>query len=451
MIYFVAAVAAISGFLFGFDEGVIAGALPLLDKQFDASTVMSGLMTAAVPLGALIGCLLAGRITDRYGRRRVLLASAVLFALGSLAAASAMVTEMLLVARFFLGFGIGIAAVVAPLYISETAPARIRGTLISAFQLAITIGILSSYLIGYAFVQSESWRMMFASGIVPALCLFVGVLFLPESPRWLAMRGQNDKARTSLERLRDGKAESGAITQELDEISSTLEQEDKKADWRELFTPLVRPALIVGMGLFFLQQLSGINAVIYYAPRIFSLSGFGSATTQLLATIGIGVANVAFTVLAMYLIDRIGRRRLLVIGFIGTTISLGVISLAASTEIAWLDWLSVGGLIVFIASFAVSLGPLPYVMMSEVFPANIRSQGMAFASVSNWGFGFIVVFSFPSLLAGIGLGGTFLIFSVICALGIIFTLRYVPETKGVSLEEIERHVLSGKPLVELGR
>jgi MFS transporter, SP family, galactose:H+ symporter len=449
MIYFLAAVAAIAGFLFGYDEGVIAVARPLLDKDFPMSPLVGGFMTAAVPLGALLGASIAGPITDRFGRRRVLMTAAALFAIGALVAAGMTATWILVAARLVLGFAIGLAAVTAPLYIAESAPLAIRGALVSTYQLAITVGILASYLTGLAITGEGMWRAMFALGAVPGLLFLVGLVFLPESPRWLVLRGQLDKAGASLKRLRGATA---PVEQELDEIARTARSESgQKAGYSALMDPNVRPALIVGVGLFFLQQLSGINAVIYYAPEIFNHAGFGSGETQILATTGIGVVNFLTTILAMYLIDRIGRRPLLVLGFIGTAATMLTIAVAVINPSVVPAWVVIVALLLYIASFAISLGPLPHVMMSEIFPLRVRGPGMSAASISNWGFNFLVVFAFPLLLAGIGLAATFAIFAVICLSGILFTLARVPETTGHSLEAIEAHLKSGRPFVTLRR
>ncbi len=227
------------------------------------------------------------------------------------------------------------------------------------------------------------------------------------------------------------------MTKELTEIARTADQAGRAGGLSALLTPMVRPALIVGMGLFLLQQLSGINAVIYYAPQVFQLSGFGSVETQVLATVGVGVVNVAMTVVGMGLIDRIGRRRLLMIGFAGTAISLGMIALASSIDSPALHYVALVGLALYIASFAVSLGPLPFVVMSEIFPLHVRGLGMSIASLSNWGFNFLIVLTFPVLVAAIGLAGVFTIYALICVIGFIFAVRMVPETKGLSLEAIE--------------
>ncbi|MGX1099479.1 sugar porter family MFS transporter [Amorphus sp. MBR-141] len=449
MIYIVAAVAGIAGFLFGFDEGVIAGALHLLKAQFSITSTQEGLMTAAVPFGALFGALAAGRAVERFGRRPMLLFAAVLFAIGALFASLSLGALMLTSARLLLGFAIGIAGLVAPLYISESAPAEKRGMLVSIYQLAITLGILGAYLVGYAF--NESWRIMFAIGIIPGVALFVGMFFLRETPRFLAIRGKPAEARTAIASLRGISPGDPAIEKELEEISETAEADKGHRGWAELFGPVARPALVVGIGLFFLQQLSGINAVIYYAPVVFQEAGFTDASTQILATVGVGIVNVLMTLVGMALIDRIGRRKLLLGGFLFAALALGLIAVGAATDVQSMDIVAFVGLVVYIGAFAASIGPLPWVMMSEVFPLNVRGRGMSVASVTNWGFNFLVVFSFPILVADIGLGGVFTIYALICALGILFTLRYVPETNGILLEDIERHLRSGRPFRELGR
>ena len=447
MVYFLTAVAAIAGFLFGYDEGVIAVALPLIEKDFPMTPFVSGFMTAAVPLGALFAACFAGRVTDRFGRRRVLMVAAAVFAAAALIAAAMTAIWILVVARFVLGFAIGLAAVVAPLYISESAPRAIRGALVATYQLAITFGILVSYLAGLAFGSGGSWRMMFAWGAVPAGLFLVGLAFLPESPRWLVLRGFSDAAKASIRRLRGAGAD---VDRELGEIRSSLAASTgKKAGYAALLAPLVRPALIVAMGLYFLQQLSGINAVIYYAPEIFGKAGFDSGSTQRLATVGVGSVNFLATMLGMYLIDRLGRRPLLVLGFCGTAFAMLLIAVAVANPNLVPSWVVVAALLLYIASFAISLGPLPHVMMSEVFPLHMRGAGMSMASISNWGFNFLVVLTFPLLLAGPGLAFTFTIFAVVCLCGVAFTLLRVPETANHSLEAIESHLMSGRPLAKL--
>ena len=449
MIYFLAAVSAIAGLLFGYDEGVIAVASPSLEADYPMSALSSGFMTAAVPLGALVGAILAGRLTERFGRRRVLMLAASLFAIGALSAAMIEAIWMLILARLVLGLAIGVAAVVSPLYIAEAAPRAIRGALVSTYQLAITFGIVVSYLTGLLITGPGTWRIMFAFGAVPGLLFLLGLIFLPESPRWLVLQGRDREATANLGRLRGGT--DGVVT-EIAEISRfTSADTGSGAGLAALLQPAVRPALVIGVGLFFLQQLSGINAVIYYAPVIFNHAGFDDHKTQVMATVGVGMVNFLVTILAMWLVDHWGRRPLLMVGFAGTAASLLLIAAAVLLPSVLPAWIVIVALLAYIASFAVSLGPLPFVMMSEVFPLRVRGPGMSMASVSNWGFNFIVVFLFPSMLSAIGLAGTFTLFAVVCLAGIGFTLMRVPETSGVSLEQIEAHLRAGHRLRALSR
>lgn len=448
MIYFVAAIAGIAGILFGFDEGVIAGALHLLRGEFNITPLDEGLMTAAVPFGALFGALFAGSASERYGRRALLLWAAVLFIFGAVFSAAITAVWMLSAARLALGVAVGIAAMIAPLYISESAPAAKRGMLVSIYQLAITLGILGAYLVNFA--MDDSWRLMFVLGAVPGLALFLGMFVLSDTPRWLALKGRHAEAQTAMARLRGVSSDDKHVANELAAITRATADDRGPAKWSDLAAPFVKPALIVSVGLFLLQQLSGINAVIYYAPTVFQEAGFDSHATQIMATIGIGVVNVGMTVVGMMLIDRIGRRKLLFIGFAGTALSLGMIAIGAATEAQSLDVLAVAGLVLYIAAFAASIGPLPWVMMSELFPQHVRGLGMSVTSLANWGFNFLVVFSFPVLVASIGLGGVFGIYAMVCVIGLIFTARLVPETSGITLEEIERHLKSGRPLRLLG-
>ena len=449
MIYVLAAVAAIAGFLFGYDEGVIAVAAPALEKSFPMGPGERGFMTAAVPLGALLASIFAGAIADRFGRRRVLMAAAALFALAALAAAAVTAIWMLVIARLALGLAIGVAAVAAPLYIAEAAPLEKRGGMVSTYQLAVTFGILVSYLAGLAIGGTATWRPMFGLGAVPALLLAIGLAFLPESPRWLMHRGDADGARRSLRRLRPASA--GVDAELADMAGAESERAGHRAGFRALLEPAIRPALLVAMALYFLQQLSGINAVIYYAPTIFDQAGYDSATKQILATVGVGVVNFGTTIASLFLIDRLGRRPLLILGFAGCALSMLVIALAVADPRLLPSWIVIAMLLLYIASFAISLGPLPFVVMTEIFPHRVRGPGASMASISNWSFNFLVVFTFPLMLAGPGLAFTFTVFAAICVGGIVFTVLRVPETTGHSLEAIERHLQSGRPLASLRR
>ncbi|MFN3234265.1 MAG: sugar porter family MFS transporter [Gammaproteobacteria bacterium] len=452
MIYLIASVAAIAGFLFGFDEGVIAGILGVLKAHFHLSKTDIGILASALPLGALFASLILGsyistKLTYYVGRRTAILAAAVLFVFSALAAALAPNYWLLVTARVVTGLAIGLAGVMTPLYIAEMMPARVRGRLVSAYQLAITIGIVFGYIVNYLFVYGVNWRWMFASGAIPGLVLFVGMWFLPESHRWLLLNNKHDKAAEVLDKIHTSKD----VEHDIHEIEETIHHEENLVRWREILAPMVRPALLVAMMLFVLQQMSGINVVIYYAPSIFKDVGFSSNATQILASVGVGAVNMLSTVLAMWLIEKLGRRKLLYIGFAGTTITLAIIALGTYTQAQYLDWIAFIATMAYIFFFAVSLGPIPHIMMSEVFPIHLRNTGMGIASICNWGFNFLVVLTFPDLVRSIGLSTTFIIYAVACVIGLVFTYFYVPETKGVSLEAITEHLLHRKPLRTLGK
>lgn len=454
MVYLIAAISAITGFLFGYDEGIISGTLHVLIKEFSMNHVQTGIVTSALPFGAifgsiLLGFILAGRYAQRIGRKPLLFVVASLYMLGGIVVSIAPNMAIIIVARVILGLAIGAGAVIAPLYISETAPASIRGRLITIYQLAITLGILLSFITNYLLIELVSWRIIYATVILPSLMLFIGVFFVPESPRWLVFKGEGKLALHILKKIRKGVA-LREINHEFTAITKIVEDE-KPAKWRELFSKVNRPLVIVGVVLFMFQQLSGINTVIYYAPSIFAQTGFESLSSQILATVVIGVVNVLSTLLAMSLVERLGRFHLLAIGFTGASISLAVIFVGSLVQFPYMNWLSLLALISYIVFFAISIGPLPWVIMSEIFPLNVRGAGMGISSVSNWFFNAIVVLLFPIFAATLGVSNTFGIFSILCILGLVFTLRYIPETKGISLEAIEEYINLGKPLNQLGK
>lgn len=451
MAWLVAIIGSIAGFLFGYDEGIIAGSLDLIQTQFGMSHAGVGLMTSALPFGALfgsmlIGSLLASKVVRRIGRKKCLSFAGSLFFMGALGASFADAEWVLIVARFILGLAIGIAAVTTPLYLAETAPARLRGAMVAIYQLAITIGIVCAYSVNLLLINYGSWRAMFASSLIPASILILGVLMLPESPRWLLSIGKRDEAKSALQKLRKKNSDD-----ELEEMEQILSREPQKGDWHALFRKPLLPVLALGMILFCLQQLSGINVIIYYAPEIFRNMGFSSSTGQILATMGIGLVNMLVTILAVLYVDRIGRRKLLLFGFAGTCISLSVLGFLSYYQVNLLAYLSVVCLTVYIIAFAISLGPIPYIAMSEIFPLYVRGGGMGLSSISNWGFNGIVVFTFPIMYSALGVEKTFLIYGGICFLGLIYTYIFMPETKNLSLEYIEKYVMSGKPLRRLGR
>ncbi|MBD3426902.1 MAG: sugar porter family MFS transporter [Candidatus Omnitrophica bacterium] len=435
----VAAIAALGGLLFGYDTGVISGAILFIKDQFALTPAREELVVSAVLVGAIIGAALSGQVSDTFGRKRVIIATAVIFTLGSIVTAMAPGVSLLIAGRLVIGVAIGIASFAVPLYISEISPARARGALVSLNQLAITVGIVLSYVVDFLLAGQKSWRGMFALGVVPAAILGIGIFFLPASPRWLMSRSLVHRAREVLRRVRAG----GNVEKELSDIESSLQQET--GGWKELLKPWMRKPLIIGIGIMFFQQVTGINTVIYYAPTIFEFAGFGSASVAILATMGVGIVNVIMTIVSIKVIDRIGRRPLLFIGLAGMVVSLSALGLAFGMKglSHILKWVAAGSLILYIASFAFSLGTVAWVIVSEVFPLKIRGRAMSLATMSNWIFNFTVAMTFLTLIEKIGKAGTFWLYAILGITGWVFCYFYIPETKGHTLEQIEEHWRKG--------
>ncbi len=439
-VYFVASIAALAGLLFGYDTGVISGAILFIRSEFQLSSMMQEIVVSAVLLGAIVGAAVSGGVSDRFGRRQTIIVTAMLFAVGALGSAFAQHVAWLISCRVIIGVAIGVASFAAPLYISEVAPTEVRGGLVSLNQLMITCGIVLSYIVDYAFSASENWRWMFAFGSVPAIVLLIGMLFLPESPRWLLSQSLVKRARAILERIRNRKN----VDKELEVINKTLKQ--KAGGWAELLEPWIRPALIIGIGLAFIQQATGINTVIYYAPTIFQFAGFESAKVSILATAGVGIVNVLMTIVAIWLLDRVGRRPLLFAGLIGMILSLGVLGFAfrVPSLSGALKWITVAGLACYIASFAISLGPIFWLIIAEIYPLRIRGRAMSIATVANWTFNMIVALTFLTIADKLGRSSAFWLYGLVAVAGFVFCYLFVPETKGRTLEEIEDSLRSGK-------
>jgi SP family galactose:H+ symporter-like MFS transporter len=446
-VYVVAAVSAMAGLLFGYDTGVISGALLFIKQQFALSATMQEIVTSAVLVGAVVGAAAGGTLADRFGRRRIIIAAAIVFALGAVGTALAPTIGWLIAGRIVVGTAIGIASFAAPLYISEAAPPSVRGSLVSLNQLAITLGIVVSYLVDYALSGLGAWRWMFGLAAIPATILGSGMLFLPDSPRWLVSRKMLDKARTVLERIRD----TTHVDDELGDIQRS--EQVQTGEWAELLQPLVRPALVVGIGLAIFQQVTGINTIIYYAPTIFEFAGLGSAAVSILATVGVGVMNVLMTIVAIRLVDRVGRRPLLLIGMAGMILSLGVLGLAflLPNLLNVLGWIAVGSLVVYVGSFAVGLGPVFWLLISEIYPLKIRGLAMSIASIANWGANLVVALTFLTLTQVLGRPGTFWLYAVVGVGAWLFAYFLVPETKGRTLEDIEAHWRAGRHPREMGK
>ena len=441
LLYFIAAIAATGGLLFGYDTGVINVALPSLKQQFGLSPAQQGWVVGAVLLGGMIGPLFSSVLSDSLGRKKINILAALIFVVGSVITALADGMNALIGGRLMLGLAIGIVSSSVPLYLAEIAPSNIRGRLVTFFQFAITLGILVSFLCGYAFAdQIEGWRSMFWAGFVPAIILFVGMLFVPESPRWLMKKGREAEARQVLERIH----EASNVQAEYDQMVQSLVAEQKnQRNWTELFSKRLRIPFLIGIGIFFIQQFSGINAVIYYSTEIFTMAGYAPTTTSTLATVGVGIVNVLSTLVAVSFLDRWGRKPILYTGLLGTAAALATIAFAfyfrASLGADTLKVLSIGGVYVYIFFFAISLGPLGWLLIAEVYPLKIRGFAVAMGSFYHWIFDFCVSYSFPIMAASaLGTsGGIFMIYMSVVLLGLFFARYVVFETKGLSLEQIE--------------
>ena len=443
----VATIAAIAGILFGFDTGVVSGAILFIRNEYHLSNLMNGVVVSAVLAGALVGSLLSGSFADYFGRRKLLIITSLIFIVGTIGSAMAFSIPSLIISRFVVGLAIGIASFAAPLYISEVAPPERRGALVSLNQLAITVGILLAYFVDMAYSSKlHNWRLMFGFGVIPAVILFFGMLCLPKSPRWLVLKGRIDEARKTLQRVR------GVFfrEEELIGIKNSLKEQ---GSWKLMFQRWVLPAVGIGLGLGFLQQCTGINTIIYYAPTIFEMAGFKSASGAILATTGVGVVNVLFTIIALPLIDRWGRRPLLLSGMVCMLFSLCFLALsfAFQNDIASLRWFALASMLIYIAGFAVSLGPIMWLIIAEIFPLEIRGFASSLMVSASWLFNALVAVTFLTLIQKLGQTGTFLIYGVICFFGILFIFFKVPETKGSSLEQIENNLRAGVRTVDLGK
>lgn len=438
-VYFVSAIAAIGGLLFGYDTAVIAGAIGFLETKFQLSPVMTGWAASSAIWGCVLGAMSAGYMSDRFGRKKILIVTAILFAISAIGSAIPANLTQFVAARLIGGVGVGAASMLSPMYISEIAPANKRGMLVTLYQFAIVIGINLIYFVNLLIAGSGTeqwnielgWRYMLGSETIPALLFLVALFAVPESPRWLASKGKDEEAMNILEKV-NGRTRAQEV---MNDVKKTLKEE--KGTISELFAPGLRTAMVIGMFLALFSQITGINAIIYYAPEIFKSVGFGT-DSALLQTVIIGVTNTLFTVVALTFIDKVGRRKLLLWGVSGMLICLTGVGTVFYFN------LSSGPLLLlfilgFIASFASSLGPIPWVIISEIFPTKTRGSAMSFAVFTLW-IGVVLVTQLtPILLKGVGGAITFWIFGVNALLLLLFTHKMIPETKGKTLEEIEMY------------
>ncbi len=446
----VSGVAALGGFLFGYDTAVISGTIPLVKVKFGLSAVWEGWFVSSALVGCIAGVSVAGVLSDKFGRKKTLLLSALLFCISAIGCAGAPTYTILILYRFLGGIGVGVASMVSPLYISEISPPHIRGRMVTLYQFAITIGILSAYfvnalLLGLSsnpvttggagmmnrIIYEEVWRGMFGSETLPAMIFFLLLLFIPESPRWLTIRGKEGMAEQIL-----GKIAGGAVAKrEILEIKETITME--KESLKQFLHPGMRLALILGVSIAVLSQLSGINAIIYYGPRILNDAGF-KLGDALGGQVVIGIVNVLFTLIAIWKIDKLGRRKLLIFGATGAMLSHIIIGAIFFQNVSG-GYLLMVFILIFIACFVFSYGPVTWVVLSEIFPTRIRGRAMAIATLSLWAANTVLGQLVPWLLENIKPFGTFWMFAFFCLPIILIAWKVLPETKGKSLEEIEKY------------
>jgi sugar porter (SP) family MFS transporter len=429
--YRITAVTALSGLLFGFDTAIINGAIVFLRRHFGWSDVETEVAAGSLLAGCALGAGMAGTLSDRFGRKQILLLSALIFALSSVATALPTGLGQFIAARVVAGIAIGIASMLAPLYIAEVSPAAIRGRLVSMNQLAIVLGILISYLVGWMLsgLGDESWRWMFAVAAVPSLLFLAALFTVPESPRWLVKEGRHDEAARVLARL-------GEPPSRLDEIERTIAEE--RGSLRQLLEPGLRRPMSIGIALAILQQVTGINTVLYYGSIIFTeQAGAANTAAALWANVLVGAMNLVFTVVALFTIDRLGRKVLLIAAAAGMGVSLAGLSFVlGSASVSPTPVLAM--VLCYVACFSFGMGPGVWVVISELFPTKIRGRAMSVATVALWLACLLITVTFLSLVKALGAGGAFRVYAVLCAFTVFFVWRFTPETKGKNLEEIEK-------------
>ncbi|QKJ30579.1 sugar porter family MFS transporter [Mucilaginibacter mali] len=432
-------VASLGGFLFGFDMAVVSGVLPFIEKQFSLGAGQEGWFVSAALVGCIIGVLFSGELSDRLGRRVPLLLSASLFLLSAIGCAYMPSLSLVIASRLIGGIGIGIASNVVPLYISEIAPANIRGRLVTYYQLALTFGILVAYLTNYglenyaanaapgALFKDEIWRAMFGLGVIPALLFLLGLFIVPESPRWLMQKGRKAEGLDIISRI------SGSTAAD---VSSEQTAAVHQGSYSELFAPGMRKALLIGILLPLFSQFSGINSIIYYGTKILNSAG-NSLSTALMSQVIFGVANMLFTLVAIWKVDSWGRRPLYLWGTAGAAITL--IATGLCFHFGAPSAVLLVCVLAFLACFAFSIGPLKFVVASEIFPNAIRGRAMAISIMTMWVADTIVGWLTPTLLTSLGNAGTFWFFAFFCIVAYIVVYKLLPETKGQSLEHIENY------------
>lgn len=458
IVYFIGFTAALAGLLFGLDIGVISGANEFIQKEFQVTDHVIEMIVSATLWGAVFGVLISGTFSNLFGRKKAMLLSAFIFAAGSIACAMSASADQLIAARFLLGIAVGLASFTAPLYLSEISPQNVRGMMVSMYQFMITLGILVAFLSDMYFGTTASiagqvgghWRVMLGIIALPAGIMFFGMLVLPESPRWLFLKGFQERG---VDVFRKMLLPEDEIAREVIEIQTNLQQ--KQNGFQMLLNNSnFRRAIILGIILQIMQQLTGINVVLYYAPRIFKIAGFASTSGQMWGTVIVGATNLLATFIAIAFVDKLGRKPMMYAGFAVTGISMIIVGTLFNMDLAQspvLGYYAILALLFFIIGFSMSSGPITWIICSEIFPLGGRDLGVTFSTAANWASNAILGGIFLTMLAKLGNGNTFLFFGWFPVVSVLFFYFFVPETKGVSLEKIESNLLSGLPLRKIGR
>jgi len=436
-IYVITAFAAVGGFLFGYDTGVISGAILFMQQDFNLTEVEEELVISMALVGAIVGSFIGGPAADKWGRRPVIIVASILFAIGSFVLGFALNMPMLIVGRFIVGTGIGVAANIVPVYVAEIAPTSHRGSLVTIINLCITTGQFISYLVDSAFVNvPNGWRFMLGLAATPAIIQLIGMIFIvPESPRWMMSAGKTEEAIATLRKIR---GEGVNIEAEIQEIQESISTES--GSWKDLFGKSIRPALAIGVALQVFQQLCGINTAMYYSPTILKMAGFKDNATAIWFSDSVALTNALCTLIAVWLIDRVGRRKLLLSSMVGMILGLVLLGFAFFLEgkiAIHTGFMAVGSLVVYVAFFAIGMGPIPWTVNAEIYPQNVRGLANGVATTVNWSSNLLVSVTFLSYINLVGSAGAFWTYAGLGVVAWILFFFVLPETRGKSIEEIQ--------------
>jgi SP family galactose:H+ symporter-like MFS transporter len=448
-VYFIGLIAGLAGLLFGFDTGIISGAITFIQKEFELSNAMEGLIVSIVMIGAILGTVVSNFISRNFGRRDALVAAGALFTVCAIGSALATHTIFLITVRFFLGIAIGLASYTAPLYLAEISPRQVRGMIIAFYQLMIAAGLLASYISDLIFTPSGSWRWMLGIPAIPGIFLLLFSLKLPGSPRWLMLKNRPEETRRVLKRI----FPPDQAEKEFNEIRTRVEVDrSTKPGWHALFDKKFVSVLILGIGAQMMQQWTGCNIILYYAPIIFKLAGFATPIQQMWGTIAVGTVMMVTTIIAVKYVDKWGRRPILFWGLAMMMFSLTVLGIAThfAAVSSAAQAISVAFVLIYIFGFAISLGPIVWIICSEIFPIYSRDFGIMCTTAGNWIFNAMLASIFPSMISWLG-SNAFFLFVGACILSFLFVYFFIPETKGVSLEQIETNLKAGKKLRHIGK